>query len=56
MVEQSSGGDSLKQLMLSSLQSTGFWSFVAAVVGIVALIAAARCTSRSKRYANSRLR
>ena len=39
MVEQSSGGDSLKQLMLSSLQSTGFWSFVAAVVGIVALIA-----------------
>ena len=39
MVEQSSGGDSLKELALSSLQSTGFWSFVAAVVGVVALIA-----------------
>ena len=33
------GGDSLKDLILSSLQSTGFWSFVAAVVGIVALLA-----------------
>ena len=33
------GGDSLKDLVLSSLQSTGFWSFVAAVVGIVALLA-----------------
>ena len=33
------GGDSLKELVLSSLQSTGFWSFVTAVVGIVALIA-----------------
>ena len=33
------GGDSLKDLVLSSLQSTGFWSFVTAVVGIVALIA-----------------
>ena len=32
-------GDSLKDLVLSSLQSTGFWSFVAAVVGIVALVA-----------------
>ena len=43
MVERSpegdQGGDSLKDLVLSSLQSTGFWSFVAAVVGIVALIA-----------------
>ena len=33
------GGDSLKDLVLSSLQSTGFWSFVAAVVGVVALVA-----------------
>ena len=33
------GRDSLKDLVLSSLQSTGFWSFVAAVVGIVALLA-----------------
>ena len=32
-------GDSLKDLVLSSLQSTGFWSFVAAVVGVVALVA-----------------
>ena len=39
MIEQSGGGDSLKDVVLSSLQSTGFWSFVAAVVGIVALIA-----------------
>ncbi|MCY3637613.1 MAG: hypothetical protein OXG80_00785, partial [Chloroflexi bacterium] len=39
MVEQSGGGESLKDVVLSSLQSTGFWSFVAAVVGIVALIA-----------------
>ena len=39
MVEQSGGGDGLKDVVLSSLQSTGFWSFVAAVVGIVALIA-----------------
>ena len=33
------GGDSLKDLILSSLQSTGFWSFVTAVVGVVALLA-----------------
>ena len=43
MVERSpegeQGGDSLRDLVLSSLQSTGFWSFVTAVVGIVALIA-----------------
>ncbi len=39
MVDQSSGGDSLRNLLLSSLQSTGFWSFVTAVVGVVALIA-----------------
>lgn len=39
MVEQSGGGDSLIDVVLSSLQSTGFWSFVAAIVGIVALIA-----------------
>lgn len=39
MVEQSGSGDSLKDLMLSSVRSAGFWSFVAAVVGIVALIA-----------------
>ena len=39
MVEQSGSGDSLKDLMLSSVRSAGFWSFVAAVVGVVALIA-----------------
>ena len=44
MVERSpeggqDGGDSLIDLVLSSLQSTGFWSFVTAVVGIVALLA-----------------
>ena len=39
MVEQSGGGDSFRDLILSSLQSTGFWSFVAAVVGVVALLA-----------------
>ena len=32
-------GDSFRDLILSSLQSTGFWSFVAAVVGVVALLA-----------------
>ena len=35
----SGGGDSFSDLILSSLQSTGFWSFVLAVVGVVALIA-----------------
>ena len=39
MVEQSGGGDGIKDIALSSLQSTGFWSFVTAVVGIVALLA-----------------
>ena len=39
MVEQSGSGDSFRDLILSSLQSTGFWSFVAAVVGVVALLA-----------------
>ena len=39
MVNQSGGGDSLSELILSSLRSTGFWSFVTAIVGIVALLA-----------------
>ncbi len=39
MVDQTGSGDSLKGLLLSSVRSTGFWSFVTAVVGIVALIA-----------------
>ena len=39
MVNQSGGGESLGELVLSSLRSTGFWSFVTAVVGIVALLA-----------------
>jgi hypothetical protein len=39
MPDGEQGGDSLKYLVLSSLQSTGFWSFVAAVVGVVALLA-----------------
>ncbi len=39
MVEQGGSGDSPRNLILSSLQSTGFWSFVTAVVGVVALIA-----------------
>ena len=30
-------GDSLRDILLSSVRSTGFWSFIAAVVGVVAL-------------------
>ena len=37
--DESGGGDSVTALILSSLRSTGFWSFVTAIVGIVALIA-----------------
>lgn len=39
MAEQTrrSGSDGLKDLLLSSVQSTGFWSFILAIVGVVAV-------------------
>lgn len=39
MVEQNASGDSLKDFLISSASSTGFWSFVSAAVGVVALLA-----------------
>ena len=32
-------GESLKEILLSSVSSTGFWSFIAAIVGVVAVAA-----------------
>ena len=40
MAEQSQEqGEGLKDLFLASARSTGFWSFVAAAVGILAVVA-----------------
>jgi hypothetical protein len=38
MVDQNQGGESIQEFLLSSIKSAGFWSAVAAVVGILALV------------------
>ncbi len=38
MTNQVESGDSIKDLVLSSVASAGFWSFVTAVVGVLALL------------------
>ena len=39
MVDQNQGGESIQEFLLSSVKSSGFWSFVTAVVGVFALVA-----------------
>ena len=39
MVQNNDQSESFKDVLLSSIKTTGFWSFVAAIVGVVALIA-----------------
>lgn len=39
MVQDNSQSDSFKGVLLSSVKTTGFWSFITAIVGIVALVA-----------------
>ena len=39
MVQNNDQSESFKDILLSSIKTTGFWSFVAAIVGVVALIA-----------------
>ena len=38
MVDENQGGETVQEFLLNSLKSTGFWSFVTAVVGVLALV------------------
>ncbi|MDA0770851.1 MAG: hypothetical protein BZY79_03140 [SAR202 cluster bacterium Casp-Chloro-G4] len=38
MVNQDQGGESVREFLLSSIKSTGFWSFVTAIVGVLGLV------------------
>ena len=38
MVDQNQGGESIQEFLLSSIKSTGFWSAVVGVVGVLALV------------------
>ncbi|MCH8870551.1 MAG: GldG family protein [Chloroflexi bacterium] len=38
MVDENQSGETVQEFLLNSLKSTGFWSFVTAIVGVLALV------------------